>query len=259
MEQIDRHFIKATFLFLTFISMLVIGTIGYAPTVMAADPAFTISDVHVDVTSDNAAKAREEAFAKAQYNAFQKLANRLLSKGQISSFEMPNPRLISTLINDFEVTNEQLSTVRYVGTYTFRFKDSEVRRYLNMQNMSFTDVASKAVLVLPFYQTGSETVLWDDSNLWMKAWARNKTYQGLVPVLVPIGDLQDVSDIEGSEPLDYHSDKMAAMIERYNAREAIIVIAAPQNVTEQDGVMVPSEMEISIYAVSYTHLRAHET
>ncbi len=247
MTRINRHFIGTIFTFLAVFGLLSLN----APTQgHAADSAFTITDVHVDVTSDNAAKAREEAFGKAQYSAFRQLADRLLSEGEAASFQMPDVSTISTMINDFEVTNEQLSTVRYVGTYTFRFKDKDVRQYLNMKNMSFTDVASKPVLVLPFYEDGGRTVLWDDSNPWMKSWADNKTFQGLVPVMVPIGDLQDVADIEEGQPLSYENEKMSAMIERYNAREALIVIAAPKNPVSQNDVMVPSNLEISIYQTS---------
>ena len=247
MTKIDRPFMRTIFTFFAVLGFLTI----IAPTQsMAADPAFTITDVNVDVTSDNAAKAREEAFAQAQYSAFRQLADRLLSKEEIAGFQMPDVSTISTLINDFEVTNEKLSPVRYVGTYTFSFKDKEVRKYLNMQNMSFTDVASKPVLVLPFYDAGGKTVLWDDSNLWMKAWAQNKTFQGLVPVMIPIGDLQDVADIDGSQPLTYDNDKMQNMIDRYNTREALIVIAAPKNPVDQGGTMVPSKLDISMYQTS---------
>lgn len=245
MTRIDRHFIGTIF---SFFAVLVLMTGIIKNAAMAAnDPAFTITGVHVDVTSDNAAKAREEAFAKAQYAAFKQLADRLLPDSEAASFEMPDISTISTLINDFEVTNEQLSTVRYVGTYTFRFKDNEVRKFLNTQNMSYSDVASKPVLVLPFYQIGARTVLWDDTNLWKNAWAQAKTFEGLVPVMVPIGDLDDVSDVDESNPLAYDYEKLQDMIDRYNAREALIVVAEPTNVVNQGGVMVPQNLSITIY------------
>lgn len=245
MTRIDRHFIGTI---ITFFAIFALLTGAKNQAAMAAnDSAFTITGVHVDVTSDNAAKARQEAFAKAQYIGFKQLADRLLSADESETFEMPDISTISTLINDFEVTNEQLSTIRYVGTYTFRFKDSEVRKFLSTRNMSYTDVASKPVLVLPFYQIGTRTVLWDEENLWKNAWAQAKTFEGLVPVMVPIGDLEDVSDVVEENPLAYDYEKLEDMIDRYNAREALIVIAEPRNITNQGGVMVPHNMEITIY------------
>jgi len=245
MAQIDRHFITPLFILMT---VAALSMLPYEQHAQASEGAFTVEDINVDVTAENAAKAREEAFAKAQYRAFKQLTNRLLSKAQAETFVMPDVPTISTFIQDFEVTNEQLSTVRYVGTYTFRFKDEDVRRFLNMQNVSFTDVSSKPILVLPFYQTGASTILWGDNNLWLDAWSRHKTYQGLVPTMVPMGDLQDVNTLEESRPLTYDSEKIQAMVERYGAREALIVIASPKDAeTLDDGTLVPGSLEISIY------------
>lgn len=245
MAQINRHFIKA---FLILVILTPLYALPFQNDAQASDAAFTIEDVNVDVTSESSAKAREEAFAKAQYRAFKQLTDRLLSSAQAETFVMPDVPTISTFIQDFEVTNEQLSSVRYVGTYTFRFKDEEVRRFLNMQNVSFTDVSSKPVLVLPYYQAGANTILWGDNNLWLKAWSSNKTYQGLVPTMVPMGDLQDVNALDENRPLRYDGEKMQAMVERYGAREALIVIATPKDAqTLDDGTLVPGTLEISIY------------
>ena len=63
----------------------------------------------------------------------------------------------------------------------------------------------------------------------MQAWASARNLsQGLVPVVVPLGDLQDVSDIGDDEALSYSPQNLNAMLSRYNASEAVIAIAKPQ-------------------------------
>ncbi|MCB9989760.1 MAG: DUF2066 domain-containing protein [Rhodospirillales bacterium] len=216
-----------------------------------SDAAFTIRDVAVDITAESAAAAREQAFAEAQQKAFQQLAERLLSEQQLSSFTLPAVSVISSLIKDFEITQEQLSSVRYIGTYIFRFKNDAVRNYLNMQGMTYSDVRSKPVLVIPFYQWGAQTVLWGGDNPWLAAWNRLQSYQGLVPVIVPIGDLQDVADISDNEALTYKPDNLQSMMMRYNAGEAMIMLASPHwSSGAASGVntaLPPDRIDITIY------------
>ncbi len=193
----------------------------------AEDAIFTVSDVKVDITAESAAVAREQAFAKAQTDAFLKLAERLMPEGEMASFTPPDPQTISTMIKDFEVTQEQLSSVRYIGTYTFNFNDRNVRKFFSGSGVQFSDVSSRPVLALPFYQRDTGTVLWSQDNDWMKAWNRAGDLGGLVPIVVPIGDLMDVSDINEDQALGYDDAKLRSMLGRYNAGEAAVLYAVP--------------------------------
>lgn len=213
------------FLAFSFVCLLCLWPAGHAT---AEDSVFTVSGVHVDVTAENAVAAREAAFDQAQSKAFAALAARLLPDDEAASLTPPGTDVISDLVQDFEITEERLSSVRYVGTYTFRFKNDAVRNYFSGTGLSYTDVESKAVLILPFYQWGDRTILWDENNPWRRTWTRSSHGdQGLVPVVVPIGDLADVTALDGSDMLGYAPLGLADMTDRYGAREAIIVLATP--------------------------------
>ena len=93
----------------------------------AQDDPYTVSGVKVDVTAANAVEARTKAFAQAQQTAFTQLAQHFLSAGQMKDFQPLAADQVTPLVKDFEVTNEQLSAVRYVGTYTFRFRPAPSR------------------------------------------------------------------------------------------------------------------------------------
>ena len=193
----------------------------------AQESLFTVEGVSVDVTADNAIQARDEAFAKAQGDAFKILAERMLTASELESFTAPEASTISPMISDYEVTNEKLSAVRYIGTYTFRFQEKAVRRYFAGSGATYTDMASKPLLILPFYQSGADMLLWKPENVWMKAWHKTESLGTLVPLVVPIGDLADVSDIDDQEAFSYEDRRMDRMMRRYNAQEAVIVVAAP--------------------------------
>ncbi len=209
-----------------------------------ADTAFTVRDVTVDVTADSAAAARDQAFAQAQVEAFATLAARLLSEDRMADFQTPDAAVISGFIKDFEITNEQLSAVRYVGTYTFRFESGAVRDYMNTLGVAYADVSSKPVLILPFYQHGAQALLWTGPNPWRAAWNNSRAGQGLVPVNVPLGDARDIAAIGDDEVLTYQPDKLQDMTLRYGAGEAIIMLATPEG---DIGGGAPAQLTITIY------------
>lgn len=200
---------------------------------IAADPIFTVENVAVDVTAENAIAAREQAFAEAQTKAFTELSTRMLPENELATFPPPDPVTISTLIQDFEIVSEQLSAIRYVGQYTFRFNDKAVRQHFSGAGTQYSDVSSQSLLILPFLQMQNGTVLWSPFNRWKQGWNRAQNLRGLVPLEVPLGDLEDVRDIPENSALSYNPRNLDAILSRYGAGEAVIAIARPDLALEQ--------------------------
>lgn len=174
------------------------------------------------------------------------LAEKILPENELAAFQMPDPITIASLVQDFEVTNEQLSAVRYKGVFTVRFRPSAMRSRMAEGGTSYVeDVAQKAsLLVLPFYQYGSRTTLWEPSNEWMKAWVRPQADGGALSTIVPMGDLLDVSQVRDDQALSYAPEMMKRMMSRYEAEEAAILIATPQTSAGR-----LSSLEVSLYDV----------
>lgn len=228
---------------LVLVGALVIATVFLTVPAHAAD-VFTVKGVKVDVTAENAVAAREKAFNKAQIVAFKALAARLLGEGEAPHFTAPDVSVISAMLQDFEITDERLSAVEYIGTYTFRFDGPSVRQFFNMKGVTYSDVASRPVLILPFYQWGARTVLWQGNNPFLDAWARNDVKGGLVPLVVPMGDIRDVGDIADHQALTYRPEGLRSIADRYNAGDSVILIATPG---QSAGTGIPSELSIMIY------------
>ncbi len=95
-----------------------------------AQMSYTVEGVEVDVTAANAVKAREEALKQAQVKAFEQLALGALGEQGMSGYTMPDTDTIMALVQDFEVTNEQLSARRYKGVFTVRFRPALAQQYL---------------------------------------------------------------------------------------------------------------------------------
>ena len=89
----------------------------------AADP-YVVSGVQVDVTADTAAHARNQAIKDATRKAFETLA------GQLQP-DKPAPKISDTalgnMVSDFRVEQEQANASRYAATFTFRFRQNQVK------------------------------------------------------------------------------------------------------------------------------------
>jgi hypothetical protein len=196
---------------------------------------YTVEKVEVDVTAKNAVKAREKALDEAQVKAYEILAERFLSPEEFKNFKAPDAMTVSTLVQDFEVTNEQLSSTRYKGIFTIRFRPNAVKSYMGAQGRSsFTGEIPKPVLVLPFYQEGTRTMLWTETNPWMNAWRNLPSDKSMMqPTVLPLGDAQDMAQVGDLDGLDYDPVRVQELAARYNADEVAIALLTIESTAAQ--------------------------
>ncbi len=101
-----------------------------APAVLA-ETYLTIDNVPVDVTAKNAAAARDSAISVAQSKAFEQLIKQIVANPADQARLHPSQQQIESFVKDFGVDNERVSTVRYIGLYSVRFKASLINKYLS--------------------------------------------------------------------------------------------------------------------------------
>jgi hypothetical protein len=128
-------------------------------------------------------------------------------------------------VQDIEVADEKASSGRYSAKVTVRFKPEPIRAMLRADNVAFAETLSKPVLVIPVYETGGRNLLWDDPNPWREAWNARLPRDGLVPFIVPTGELQDLSalNVEQAKALD--EGRLKALAARYGASDSVVALA----------------------------------
>jgi uncharacterized protein DUF2066 len=198
-----------------------------APAGGPGDP-FTVSGIEEDVTADTAQGAREKAVADGQRQAFQTLVQRLAPAGSQSRLPKLSARDIDNLVLDYEVEEEHASSVRYVGRLTYRFKPSAVKQLFQDSGIALSETQSLPVVVVPVLRAeGGASQLWDDPNPWRDAWAKIASPNGLVPLIMPLGDLQDLNLITADKALAEDPKSLAALAQHYNAGGVLIATAMP--------------------------------
>src|SRR5689334_871645 len=210
-----------------------IARVVFAALLILAVPAwaadvFTVGPVPVDVTGKSAAEAREEARVDGQRRAFRTLVERLTLASDRARLPRVDDAMLNNLVQDFSVANERSSAVRYLADLTFRFRSEPVRRLLRGAGIPFAETPSKPVVVLPVLVGDGEPVLWDSPNPWRDAWANRRTQGGLVPFVVPTGDLSDLSAVDAPQALAGDKDSFDKIVQLHGNGDALVTTARPR-------------------------------
>ncbi|MDD5586869.1 MAG: DUF2066 domain-containing protein [Alphaproteobacteria bacterium] len=207
--------------FLVFLALVL-----FVPPAVAQDAndaaLYQVSDVAVDVTADSAAHARDQAIIQAQRSALDQLLARLGADPVLG--QKLDDDAVAALVQAFEVQQERTSAVRYIGTFTVRFKPAAVRNFLGKHGTSYSEVRSKPVVVLPVVNKGGRYVLWEESTPWRTAWEGLVGKGGLVPVVVPVGDLDDIATISTPEAVSGKPEALMALMNKYQAGGALVAV-----------------------------------
>lgn len=188
-----------------------------------ASDIFTVRDVPVDETAGTAAEARQVAVAVGQRRAFRRLLRRLVPEDQLDLVPEPDSNLLQYYVLDFSVANERTSAVRYLADLTFRFNAAEMRKLLRSNNVGFAETRSKPVVVLPIFESPeTESTLWLDPNPWRQIWALRPSDNGLVPLVVPLGDLGDVAAIDAQRALAGDPEALREIAGRWGAEDVLV-------------------------------------
>lgn len=186
---------------------------------------FAVRDVGVDATAATAAAAREQALATAQREAFKRLLARLTLARDAAKLPRISDSELADLVAGFEVQEEKNSPVRYIATITFHFKMAAVEQLLRDSGVAFAETPSKPIVVLPILRSDDSMMLWEDPNPWRTTWSDLPPANGLVPFLVPIGDIDDISEITAAEAVEGDAGKLQAVARRYGAGSTLVAIA----------------------------------
>ena len=201
------------------------GLAVFAPDAGAGSHVFTVRGIAVDVTAETAAAARETAHAEGHVKAMEKLLARLLPRDELTLLRKLEAREVLAFVQDFQVEDERTSDVRYLANLTFRFKPEPIRELLRANGLRHAETMSKPVVVLPIFGAEGEASLWGETNLWWAAWAERRPGDWLVPLVVPLGDLGDLTAIDAERALGGDAEGLGAIARRYGAQDVLITQA----------------------------------
>jgi hypothetical protein len=187
---------------------------------------FEARGVKVDVTAGTVTEARERALTQGRVNGLRRVLERLGARADLAKLPQLSPTEVIEMVQEFSLQNERTSAVRYLADMNVRFDPEAVRRLLRDAKISFTEFASPPLVVLPVYSADGQTQLWDKANPWRQAWAAVKERNGLVPLLLPPGDAQDMT-LSLEQVTSKNGAALQALAARHDAAGVLVAQATP--------------------------------
>ncbi|WP_421696606.1 DUF2066 domain-containing protein [Aestuariivirga sp.] len=188
---------------------------------------FAVQGVDVDVTSTDATTAKNQALMDVQVKAFFDLVEKLGSPElAIQLREKLTPEDIAPYLRSLSIEKETSAPGRYIGTFTVRFLPDKMQKFFTAYGIRVPSKQADPVLVIPLYRAPDGLKLWED-NPWRQAWINLKGEQGIVPIIVPLGDLEDSETLNAEDAARADAVKLDTIRKRYDAPSILVAQAEP--------------------------------
>ncbi len=209
-------------------ALAILGVFGPA---LASGPIetsiFAVQGVDVDVTSTDAAAAKNQALMDVQVKAFYELVERLGSPELAADLQQKlKPADIAPYLRSLSIEKETSAPGRYIGRFTVRFLPQKMQKFFQDFGIRVPTQQADPILVLPVYREPDGNRLWED-NPWRKAWIDLKGEQGIVPIIVPLGDLEDTETLSVDDALKGDAIRLETIRKRYGAPSLLVAQAQP--------------------------------
>lgn len=196
-----------------------------AVTAQEAAATYEVADVRVDETAETAVQARDAAIKQGQRQALETLLRRMTLQEDHKRLPRLNDATVAGLVQTISVNNERYSTTRYIADLTVGFSPDGVQRILNGADVPFADSLGRSIVVLPVYEDGGVTTLWDNPNPWREAWTGADWRNTLVPFVMPRGGLSDSAIISAGQARAGNTRALGDIAARYGTSEVIVPFA----------------------------------
>jgi len=188
---------------------------------------FAVQGVDVDVTSTDAASAKNQALMDVQVKAFYQLVERLGTPELAADLQQKlKPEDIAPYLRSLSIEKETSAPGRYIGRFTVRFLPQKMQKLFADYGIRVPTQQADPILVLPVFRGPDGNRLWED-NPWRKAWIDLKGEQGIVPIIVPLGDLEDTQSLNVDDALRGDAVRLEALRKRYGGPSLLLAQAQP--------------------------------
>lgn len=214
-------------LFLHFGALMLVASLALTSPAAANSTAhaFTVRGIAQDVSASSGSAAREAAFSQAQATGFRRLLERLTAPSDHANLpDLPLDEIVQ-YVRDVSVDAEKTLPTRYIASIAVRFNANAIRKLLRDAGLAFAEPRKAPVVAVPLFRADGRVTLWDDPNPWRAAWSAWAP-EGLVPVVVPLGELADIGAIDQAKALAGDAGALAAIAARYGSQDALVVSAS---------------------------------
>ncbi len=185
------------------------GERGIAPTASSAD--IEVRGIKVDETADNAEEARQQAWRRAQREAWSRVDGPPISDSQLSS-------MVSSIV----IQREQVGPKRYIATLGVIFDRQRAARYLGG---AATARSSAPMLLIPVTVSGGTFTAFEVRNPWQRAWAEYNPGRSRIDYVRPTGAGGDSLLLNYGQAGRRSRAWWRSTLDQYGAADALVPVA----------------------------------
>lgn len=224
-----------------FLSVFIGAMACSASTAWSID-GFTVQDIAIDTTGTTTDAARESGLIQAQTTGLKRLMERLTPQSEHARLPTVDGRNIAPYVASISVDDEKTSSGRYIARLSVRYTPESVRSLLQAQSISYTEPHTP-ILTLPILHVEGRTILWEDPTPWRQAWA-SLPVNPLIPLIVPLGEIEDVTQLPTERVAGVGMDDLQPMMRRYNTTDVFVITAVLSS-----PAVAPMSAEVSLRGI----------
>ncbi len=189
-------------------------------------PVFGMSDVGIDQRAETAAMARDIGVRKAAEQAFSAVLDRVLSSNEERLKFMASHDLDD--FSDFtHIVKENNLDKRYIATLDFCFDAMRLRQAMISAKLSWAELQSPPILVIPVWRGPDGARAWDKNNKWISSWRQAiARYDGLLLFRQLDHNLINERQFQGEELASASAAKLISAAHLVKAEQVMLVIAS---------------------------------
>lgn len=209
-------------LFAVLIVMCTVLTMG---TTAQAGNIFRVTGVSIDATAQSAAAARTQAVAAGQKKALNVLLKRLTIRSDWARLPTLDEATAQGYVGSFQVAGEKSSSTRYLANLTVTFNGPAVGALLRRTGLHYADTQARPTVLLTGQEEATGVVLWDETSPWRQAWSRVDTTNSLTPLIMALGDIEDITSLPLSAVEAGNLAAFNALADRYGTNRVLFAKA----------------------------------
>ncbi len=223
-----RHFYTDKLTAMRLAATLLLAMLVCMPAVAMAEenPLYTIRGVEVDVRAETAAEAKKLAITEANVKALALFVQRVGAEQVLPELANIPAKNVDAMLDSLSIEQERTGPRRYIGKLTVRFLPDKMRAMMSSLGVSYSEKYAGRTVVVPVWRTLEGAVVWED-NPWRQAWVSLRAENGLVPLIVPLGDLADTTTLTAEQAVNRDEAALEALRLRYNADALLVAEASP--------------------------------
>lgn len=212
------------------------------PALAQMQEPYTVRDVSVSVTADNATQARIDALSEAERKGFDRLLEQLqLDPATKANLAALDASAISRMVRSYEVRDEKVTATSYEANLDIAYDPQQVKNFsqpsANNPMMGATGNAyqvgqmvagrgnsQSTILVLPIERKGGTPQLWSDNNEWRRIWS-GVDRDGTSVIRLPVGDQSDQAVMSAELAANAPYQSFGPIAERYQAASILVAEA----------------------------------